>query len=307
MALQLPPPALIRNDEATAQLVYDELTKLIAGHPNATTTYLFYEELDAWLGPWGPSGYPLGYGKKYNILFSQNARLQADPSARAWVRRTGILLQEALRDFLVDLVRNGTNANGVSIQGLTEAQLRAAAFESHPRAYTEAGLTMVALAAPELTLEIATIPGAEFNPFTSDTFFSTIDQVIETAGIVAPQAVATGLAAIMPAHSGFLRNAARADRMRMRHETGQIRSLAALRDGLTRGDYDHPPWLDEIIHRLELTEFHDAGTRRFAADVIRIAAQRKQMVRQRAEDFVGDNADLRARLPQSSSTLRRGR
>jgi len=40
------------------------LTSIIDGHPNATTTYTFYEEIDKYLGLWGKDGYPIAYGKK---------------------------------------------------------------------------------------------------------------------------------------------------------------------------------------------------------------------------------------------------
>jgi len=54
--------------------------------PGAATTYQFYEEVDYWLGPWGTAGYPIGYGKKYNILFSTNPPLNRDlKHGRPWV------------------------------------------------------------------------------------------------------------------------------------------------------------------------------------------------------------------------------
>ena len=53
LVLALPPIRLIRYDPATERLVYDGLTSVIAGHPQAKETYTFYEELDRWLGPRG--------------------------------------------------------------------------------------------------------------------------------------------------------------------------------------------------------------------------------------------------------------
>src|SRR5829696_8730772 len=101
MPLPLPPKSAIRSDAKTAQLVHDQLTSVIAGHAQATTTYRFYEELDAWLGPWRQQGYPIAYGKFYNVAFSSNEKLMANPKASDWVWRTTIKLQEALRDYVV--------------------------------------------------------------------------------------------------------------------------------------------------------------------------------------------------------------
>src|SRR3954447_10705244 len=99
--LNLPPKSIIRCDSETAQYVNDELTSVIAGHVNALTTYQFYEEIDNWLGPWGNTGYPIAYGKFYNVAFSTNPKLDNNAQARQWVWKTTILLQEALRDYLV--------------------------------------------------------------------------------------------------------------------------------------------------------------------------------------------------------------
>ena len=85
MSLPLPPRKLIRTDAATAKLVYDQFTSVIAGHAQATTTYRFYEELDDWLGPWGQSGYPIAYGKFYNLAFTGNQKLMSNPQTKDWV------------------------------------------------------------------------------------------------------------------------------------------------------------------------------------------------------------------------------
>lgn len=182
MPLELPPKALLRCDTENAHVVHRALTEVIAERPRATTTYQFYEDVDAWLGPWGRKGYPIGYGKFYNIAFTTSRQLMADETTREWVRRTTILLQEALRDFVVAKVRDG------SLPSLTEPELRRAAFASHPRAYDQAGLARVALVAPELLVVIATIPRAEFHPDSAD-FQATVEQVGETFELVAPEVV----------------------------------------------------------------------------------------------------------------------
>ena len=183
MSLSLPPKSAIRCDDHTAEYVHGQLTSVIAGHPKATTTYRFYEELDSWLGPWGQSGYPIGYGKFYNIAFSNNKSLTANPTTRQWVWRATILLQEALRDYVVGRIRDG------SLPTLTEPQLRRAAFDSHPRAYYRGGLSTVAVVAPVLILVVATIPGAEFSPTSSNCVLS-IEQALVTTGLVVSRAMA---------------------------------------------------------------------------------------------------------------------
>lgn len=128
---------------------------MIAGHAQATATYRLYEEIDVWLGPWGQQGYPIAYGKFYNVAFTTNEKLMANPKARDWVWRTTILLQEALRNYVVGRIRDCT------LPAITEVELRRAAFESHPAAYDMGGLAMLTLVAPELVPVIATIPSRE--------------------------------------------------------------------------------------------------------------------------------------------------
>ncbi len=189
MSLALPPPSKLAADTKTAQLVHDELTSVIAGNPRATTTYQFYEELDAWLGPWGPRGYPIGYGKFYNRAFTTHRALNRDPLTRWWVWKTAVLLQRELRDYVVGRVRDGT------LGSLTERELRKAAFQSHAKAYDRAGLAGVALVAPQLVPVIATIPAAEFLP-TSRNFVASVCQVFETFDRVAPQVIGMGSRAL---------------------------------------------------------------------------------------------------------------
>ncbi|MBI2901904.1 MAG: hypothetical protein HYY17_17100 [Planctomycetes bacterium] len=272
MTLPLPPRSIIRCDAATAQDVHDQLTSVIAGHPQATTTYRFYEEIDTWLGPWGSGGYPIGYGKFYNIAFSTNEHLRGNPTAAHWVWRTTIYLQEALRDWVVARVRDCT------IGSVTEAQLRRAAFDSHPAAYDRGGLATVILAAPEMIPIIATIPGAEFSPG-SENFGATIRQVFVTLERVAPQVVGGGLAALAgPAHTGVLRRAMDMDRRRMLGEMAISRELADLRRTIESGRVDHIPWLDAIIARLNAREFPDQGFARAAREVVAAAQARRRWV-----------------------------
>lgn len=96
MPLSLPPRSIILSDDETVKFVHDELTSVIAGHPQATTTYRFYEEIDHWLGPWNDLGYPIAYGKFYNVAFANNKKLKENPTTQQWVWKTTIRLQELL-------------------------------------------------------------------------------------------------------------------------------------------------------------------------------------------------------------------
>lgn len=272
MSLPLPPKSIIRGGSASAQLVHEQFTSVIAGHPQATTTYRFYEEVDEWLGPWGTSGYPIGYGKYYNIAFTTNEKLMANPVTRQWVWQTGIRLQEGLLEYIVERVRNGT------IGAVTESELREAAFNSHPAAYDRGGLSRVVLAAPELLAVVGTIPLAEFNPF-GDNFSPTVKQVFVTLGRISPEVVGGGLAGLAgPAHTGIFRIAIERDRRRFMDEIAIGVDLAQIERTIESGHMDNLEWLDRVIRRLNMTEFPDQGFARAARHVIEAAERRKLYV-----------------------------
>ena len=291
MALTLPPK--LRTPPAAAEEVYRQLTSVIAGHPQAATSYAFYEEIDRWLGPWGSSGYPIAYGKFYNQLFTSNEKLMASAVAKAWVWKTTILLQEGLRDFVVDRVRRGT------LGTLTEAELRRAAFATHPSAYDTAGLSMLALVEPRLLIVISTIPMKEFDP-RSRNFGPTITQVFDTLDVVAPRAVGIGLAAAAgPAHSGLLRIAVQKDRQELLAELAVGRELDAVRTRIARGEVDHVPLLDEIIDRLNARQFYDMGAARAARQVVDEALRRRQELVQAYQRDLARSPEVRMRVLQA--------
>jgi hypothetical protein len=301
MALPLPPKSALRCDAKTAQLVQDLLTSVIAGHAQATTTYRFYEELDLWLGPWGQQGYPIAYGKFYNVAFTGNEKLMANAKARDWVWRTTILLQEALRDYVVGRVRNCTLA------AIREAELRAAAFNSHPAAYDMAGLTMLAMVAPELMHIIATIPGREFSPM-SENFTATITQVLETVARMSPQIVGNSLAALAgPAHTGLFARAAQQDQRRFLDEMALSRELGALRIKIDGGDVDYIPALDRIIAGLNAREFPDQGFARAARELIEAAEGRRRMLMESTNRLLQQSPPVRARVEAAFPNLLRPR
>ena len=143
----------------------------------------FYEELEAYLGPWGPSGYLLSYGKKYCLLFSQHEQLNRSPLGAAWVQRTLLLLQDVLKELVLDRFRART------LGQLTAEELRRAAFDSHARAYTEGGLAMVGRLSLRLLGQIALIPAVELLPGARN-FSASWRQVLKTSGLALPQSIA---------------------------------------------------------------------------------------------------------------------
>jgi hypothetical protein len=250
--------------EAKVMELEGGLTSMIVGHP-----WTFYEVLDEYLGPWGPKGYPIGYGKKYCVLFSENEKLRRHATARKWVWKTTIVLQEALRDFVVAQFRQG------KLAALTEPQLRQYAFDTHPIAYTKGGLTLVIIVAPELIGEIVSIPSSEFVPM-SPNFSRSLRQVFSTSGIVIPELVGISLAGLAgPAHTGLFARAARRDMAKFSQEINLNNSLGHLKDSIGNGHLDDVFVLDEVIDRLNGTEFPDEGFARFAREIIDSAKSRK--------------------------------
>lgn len=293
MPLALPPKMLIRGDAATAAHVYRQLTSVVAGHPGALTTYTFYEELDSWLGPWGSTGYPIGYGKFYNVLFTSNQKLMGNAATKQWVWQPTIRLQEALRDYVVGRVRAGT------LSTLSEPELRGAAFASHPLAYDQGGLATLVLVAPELLHIIATIPSAEFDP-RSKNFSVTLTQVFATIELVAPKVAGGGLAGLAgPAHTGILSIAVAKDRRELLNEIAVGRELVGLKAEIARGALDHVPWLDQLIDRLNAREFYDQGAARAAREVVQAALIRRQRLVDEALRQLQQSPEVRWRVQQA--------
>ena len=268
------------------QLVHAELTSVIAGHPRATTTYRFYEELDAWLGPWGRRGYLIGYGKAYNLAFNGNPLLRMRSVTRKWVWRTTILLQEALRDYVVERVRART------IRSLTEPELRSAAFESHARAYDSAGLARVALVAPELIPIIASIPAIEFSPASKD-FSPSVVQVFATLDRVAPKVLASGLAILSsPTRAAALWRSVLEDPGKLWNRLVTWRELSVLQTHVSRGRLDHVPWLDQVIRRLNEREFPNQHSAQLAGAIVKAAEERRRLLTKRLNTWLADSPEV---------------
>jgi hypothetical protein len=284
-----------KNSNPTAQSVKqldDALTALIAGHPGSVELWTFYEEVDAYLGPWGDEGYPIGYGKYYCKLFNDNPKLAADPQGTQWVKKTTVALQQALKDVIVTRYRNGT------LSSLTQQELRIAAFASHPAAYTDSGLAMVALIAPDLLPVIMSIPGKEFSPFAKD-FTATVEQFVKTMAMTLPSAAGITLAAAMPAHSGLLRTAAARDRMESTRELNTVRWLSDTESLLRSGRFDNVSALVQITDRLKGTQFGNQVLAQRARQLIELANTRKRATAAYYRKLISDDPSLRSAVDRA--------
>lgn len=291
-----PPP---KNSEPTQENVKKLerwLTSIIAGHPGATNTYTFYEEIDKYLGPWGKEGYPIGYGKKYNILFTTDHNLQSNTDVQNWVWQTTIRLQEELRDFIVQAYRE-ERFLPPSIKYWTDRDLnrnlKEAAFNSHPKAYVSGGLTIVAILSPDALWRIGHIPRAEFSPL-SGNFKASAQQVLDTIEKITPEMAGITLATLAgPAHTHSLKHAHYKDMNTAWGHRQLIDSLNWLKGAIRRKELDAPSILDEIIRRLNAREFPDMGTARLAREVIKTAQTRKKALIYTYQMEVANDPSLR--------------
>lgn len=281
-----PPPKNSRPTPERITALTEWLIAHIAGHPLATDAYTFYEEIDRYLGPWGAEGYPLAYGKRYNILFSTNGTLMADPMGKEWVWKTTIFLQQALLNYIVSRYKAG------SLEKLTETELRAAAFISHPNAYTKAGLDMVVLVAPELIPEIISIPGAEFDPG-SENFASSIKQVVATVSMTIPRMISNLVASAIPAHTGSFRLASSRDQHNFVAQIQLQNYLFRVKRAIVAGQLNNIQLLHNITKQLVGQEFPNQEMAGIAREVIQLADQRKRELAQRYAEAVKKNPKLK--------------
>lgn len=248
--------------------------------------WTFYEEVDKYLGPWGADGYPIAYGKKYCVLFSADEDLAANPVGRAWIRRTLLLLQAAIKDFILQRYREGT------LGSVTEAEFRKAAFDSHPKAYTEGGLTMVCMLSLPLAVHVAMIPKHEFLPW-SGSFGATWAQVFITGGMVLPRGVAVFLAtASGPAHTGIFARSMAMDRQRLANEMALGTGLFNARDAIAAGRCDNVMLLDRLKRTVSTMEMPNASLAGAARALIATIDARRAYVLSRYQREVKVDPDL---------------
>jgi hypothetical protein len=271
-----PPPKGSPPTKENVQALSDWLTSILAFHADSSDRpWFFYEEIDRYLGPWGATGYPIAYGKKYCQLFYNDSVLQDNPAAEEWVERTLLLLQEELRAFILARYTHGKLAT------LTERELRDAAFASHPKAYTKGGLTMVVLLQPRLAAEIASIPFAEFRP-TAPSFGSSVRQVIDTTGVVITEAIGNLLAAAAgPAHNQSFRLSSARDFVKYQTAIAVSQEIADIRQVVRVGSCDHVDVLTRLKKGVELTLFEGRGTSVVAGLLVREIDARIALVKAR--------------------------
>ncbi len=247
--------------------------------------WFFYEEMERYFGPWGEKGYPIGYGKKYCVLFYTNHTLNTSRAGRQWVERTLNLLQVALKDFILSRYAEGTLAK------LSSDEFTQAAFDSHPKAYTGAGLTMVVLLAPSLGFEIAWIPRIEFLPW-ADHFGPTILQVFETAAIAMPLTLGTLLAGVGPAHTGLYPRGGMSGFRELQAYQRQANEFGAMAEAVRGGNCDHVGALERIQKRIILLTVSDRGFGRTSADLLEAIESRKTFVMRRYRQEISSDQSL---------------
>jgi len=291
MSLKLPPKDAPPTPE-NVKALDDGLTSVLAGHVGSIFPWTFYEELDTYLGPWGNQGYLIRYGRKYCLLFNQNENLQADPEGAEWVKQTTRALQAPLKDFVVARFKQHRLAS------LTEPELKAFAFGVHSKAYSDSGLAMVALVAPELIFVIGGIPGREFLR-TSPDHDASWDQFYETMARVLVSTTSIGLAAFMPAHSGLLRHAAEKDMTAEIRDFRIVRWLSQTEKTLATGRLDNISMLNKLTERLSRTQFTDQGMARQAREVLNAANLRKSKVARSYRKMIAVDSTLKADIDKS--------
>ena len=202
------------------------------------------------------------------------------------MRKTTILLQLYLKDYIVKRFAAGTLA------ALTEAELRRAAFDSHPMAYTKGGLTLVVMLSPALLPEIAAIPSAEF---VNENWRSSLGQLVDTALMVAPQLAGNTLAGLAgPAHTGMFRTAMMRDQQALSQRMGLSRMLTNIEEGIRNGNADRIAWLSKTVANINRLEFPDDGLTKYANTVVETAKQRMHGIANRYRQEIAKDPSLKA-------------
>src|SRR5579871_2440471 len=271
-----PPAKTSTPTPANQQALEDWLLSIMAFRPETEgKPWTFYEEVDKYLGPWGEDGYPIAYGRKYCILFSTDQELDANPAGKAWIHRTLILLQVALKDFILQRYREGT------LGSLTEVEFRKAAFDSHPTAYTEGGLAMVSMLSVGLTLHVAGIPWREYLPW-SKNFGATWYQVVVTGGMVVPRDIAILFTLTSgPAHSGIFARAMAMDRERNATEMALGTGMFNARSAIAAGRCDNVMLLDRFRRTLTIMQMPNESLATAARMLIATIDARRAYVQER--------------------------
>jgi hypothetical protein len=112
-------------------------------------------------------------------------------------------------------------------------------------------------------------------------------------GISIPGTVGLGAAALMPVHSGFLRNAMAADHRAFMRDLNLNRELGFLRQALASGKCDNMVWLNQMTDRLRQTEYPNQGMAHAAREIIALADARKRQLASQYREEIKKRPDLR--------------
>lgn len=287
-ALSLKPPSKLAKPTpenlARLEAWLDSITAF--GAYTSEQPWRFYEELDNYLGPWGASAYLIAYGKKYCILFFEDEDLRSSAVGRAWVRRTLLLLQDALKKLVMDRFRKGM------LDKLTKEELQQVAFDSHAVAYTDGGLALVAMLSRTLIFHIAMIPGKEFIPGTNN-FGTSWRQVFQTGGILVPQALAVFFGVwSFPTHTDVLARAYRQDIFQHERMLKLSDGLRNLRSAVDVGRMDHAGTLERLINLLARTRWPNKYLAEAAQEVVGIMRHRQMAVCRRYQREIESDSTL---------------
>jgi hypothetical protein len=283
-----PPVGKVPQSKADIRAFKDYWTRLISNRPGVIDNCNFYREVDAYLGPWGKRGYPIGYGLFYCQLFGSNEELNKDLVSREWLQRTRILLQESLRDFMVREYAAGR------LPRLTESRLRKAAFDSHPDCYLQGGLSRVVLRSPWLIPVIMAVPAKEFHP------------QAESSGATYWQALVTGVSAAGEVSAEVLIPSLNEGEMDALALYQMPTLLEDLGKRLQEGEFDHLPTLEMILRALQMRRYPTVELRLQAEKVIDVAKDRVAIVQNIYRDIESSSPHAAPEIRSVLSNLCRG-
>lgn len=282
------PPKLEPEYKPTAE-GYDALkswlTGYIVGHGCAKPVWRFYDVLNNYL-QWDENNYLIKYGRKYCRLFNLSPSLTANDVANRWVFKTTALLQIAITRLILGKYRIG------QLNNLTPSELEAVAFASHAKAYTEGGLAMVLVYAPQLTPEIISIPGAEFDP-SSPNFLRTVSQAIDTAGKVLPQVIFEFFSVLSPRG---LRAAAAKDREKILKMIREQDILGRAERTLKSGAVDNFATLNRMAHGLRQLELDSSNRVGWVRKLIALTNERRTKLAVTFRVWVASNPAIKPYL-----------
>jgi hypothetical protein len=286
------------STKATADQLYIELTAYIAGHINAPDPWTFYEELDHFLGPWGPQGYPLSFGKFYTQLFHNDPALQNNLEAWLWIQKTTIRLQEFIRDAVVELFQKGQLAS------LTEPRLNSLASVRHSRVFDNDGLALIVRVAPHLLPAMVSLPAVESASsldYSSTSWLQTVD-TLTLLSQAPPGSVLTAATAVGGRqHSAVIQRALATSGMNavlaeQRQNAWYRAQFAKLRSAIESNRLNRIAWLSDIASLLEMMPLPDRCWREAARSLIAETETRNNQIANSYTAILKVHPEMRAKI-----------